>query len=127
MNYFAAISKRADELTARAQAYLDGLPFMPNDNVMGRLWEIAQAIDTADGENPDWVDSTLDGWIPFSGVPRDGSLFFALGYSPTAQDARLRNLLEVAERRENVTLELATVAEQEIVDTYAELAADGTS
>lgn len=37
------------------------------------------------------------------------SLGFALGYSPAAQDARLRNILEIAEGRETVELDFPIV------------------
>jgi len=120
MHYFEAIKHRADELNLQGRQYLDRLPFMHNEAVCERLWEIAQAIDAAPGENPDWVDSAMDGWIPFSTLPRNGSLYFALGYAMVAQDARLRNLLEVAEGRETEELDLATLAEQEIVDRYSD-------
>ena len=94
MNYFEAISHRADELNVEGQSYLDRLPFMDNEAVCERLYELAVEIDEQPGENPDWVDSTLDGHIPFGSVPRNGSLFFTMGFAVSANDARLRNLLE---------------------------------
>jgi hypothetical protein len=119
--YFSAISKRADELNAIGQTYLDKLPFMSNDAICQRLWDIAWEIDAAGGENPDWVESTLDSHIPYGVIPRGGSLYFSLGFAAVANDACLRNLLEVAEGRETEKLDLATVAEKEVVESYCDL------
>jgi len=121
MNYFSAIAKRAEELNALGQEYLDKLPFMSNDDICQRLWDIAWEIDASDQENPDWVWSTVDGGIPYGSVPRNGSLYFSLGWAPVANDACLRNLLEVAEGRETKELDLATIAEKEIVESYCNL------
>lgn len=121
MNYFSAISKRAEELNALGQEYLNKLPFMSNDDVCQRLWDVAWEIDASDQENPDWVWSTTEGNIPYGGVPRNGSLYFSLGFAMVANDACLRNLLEVAEGRETEELDLATLAEKEIVESYCDL------
>ena len=119
MNYFSAIAKRATELDALGTAYLDTVPFMSNDKVCKRLCAIACEIDKSDKENPEWVDSTMDGYLPFGSVPRNGSLYFSLGFAVAAQDARRRNLLEVEEGREAVELTFPPLAEKDIVDTYA--------
>ena len=119
MNYFAAISKRAKELDALGQAYLDKLPFMDNEAICKRLHDIAWEIDASDQENPDWVWSTTEGSIPYGGIPRNGSLYFSLGFAMVANDACLRNLLEIAEGRETEELDLAIVSEEEIVKKYA--------
>lgn len=118
MNYFDAISKRAAELDAIGQGYLDKLPFMSNGDVIKRLFEIAFEIDRSDQENPEWVDEAIDGFLPYSRVPKNGSIYFSLGWACTANDACLRNMLEVAEGRETDTLNLMTLAEKEIVESY---------
>lgn len=117
MNYFAAISRRADELNQLGEKYLQKLPFMSNHKICKRLWAIAAKIDKSTETNPDWVDSTLDHSIPFASPPRNGSLYFSLGFAITAQDAKLRNLLEVAEGRDS-ELNLAVLAEKDIVESY---------
>lgn len=118
-DYFAAIRERADQITKMAQEYLDRLEFLPNDVVMDRIWQAAQKIFEANGGDngdwtklPEWVANTMDGWMPYSGVPRNGSLHFSLGFSPTSQDAHLRNLLEIVEGRETEELDFPVVAEK---------------
>lgn len=119
MNYFSAIKKRADELNLMGEDYLDKLPFMNNEEICQRLWEIAWEIEKSDQENPEWVDMTLDGFIPYSSIPRNGSLYFSLGRAVVAQDALLRNLLEVAEGRETKELSFNFIAEKEVVESYS--------
>jgi len=117
MKYFAAISKRADELTVLGQEYLDALPFMSNEDVGQKIWDKAIEIDESDGENPEWVDEALDGFIPYYGVPRNGSIYFSLGFSPTAQDALLRNFMEHL-LNQTEELKFPCLAEKDIVSSY---------
>jgi hypothetical protein len=71
------------------------------------------------GENPWWVNEVCDGHIPFSSIPSNRSLYFTLGWAITANDACLRNLLEIAEGRETMELTLSTLAEKEVVEQYS--------
>lgn len=128
MKYFSAIKKRADELNVAGQAYLDKLPFMSNDDVAERLYKKAQEIFKQQTKQwgtlgawehvPDWVADIMDGYIPYYYIPRNGSIYFSLGFAQTAQDALLRNSLEYAEGREKFLLELPCVAEKEVVEKY---------
>ena len=120
MCYISAIEKRCDELTALGQAYLDKLPFMDNIKIIERLYEIAFKINKSDEENPEWVDMAVDGHLWYSRPPRPGSMYKSLAYSVVAQDAKLRNLLEYAEGREDTLLDFPIMAEEEIVDAYCE-------
>lgn len=132
MNYFEALSAECDKLTEKANEYLSRLPFMPNDKVAERLWEIAIEIGKKNGlkteENylvfkdlnweilPEWVANTLDGWLPYGDIPRNGSLHFSLGFSSASQDAHLRNLLEIAEGRETNELDFPVVVPKDFWD-----------
>lgn len=119
MNYFKAIAKRADELNELGNAYLKTLPFMSNDIICERLWKLAYEIfDEDKDDNPDWVVSTVDGCIPFASQSRNGSIYYSLGFAVAAQDARLRNLLELVEGRTTEELTFPTLAEKEIVSSY---------
>jgi hypothetical protein len=118
MNYFAAISARCAELNEAGQRYLDQFDFIPNDEILQRIWDKAWEIDAQPGENPEWVDMTCDNCIPFGSVPNNGSIYYSLGWAETANDACLRNLLEIAEGRTTEELDLATLAEKEIVESY---------
>lgn len=130
MNYFKAIEHVRNKLDKKAQKYLDTLPFMANDDVLDRLWEIAntefdkvgRSWDRCD-EIPEWASSFLDGWQPY-GTPRNGSLFFSLGWSVQSQDAHLRNLLERAEGREAKELPFGILANEKTVAKLAGLKPD---
>jgi len=127
MNYFNAIIKRADELNQQAQEYLDGLELISNLECIERIDKKAQEIwDEAKkqyGEDvwdhvPSWVADIMDCWFPYTNVPKDGSIYFSLGFSPVALDANLRKLLEHAEGRTENIDPFPLVAEKEIVDQY---------
>lgn len=124
MNYFEAIRTRCEELDKLGQAYLDKFEFLPNDQVLDRIWNKAQALFEAAGEDfdklPEWAAEAMDGHIPYSSPPRNGSLYCSMGWSVVAQDAHLRNQLEIAEGRETKELDFPVLAEKEIVLKYAE-------
>ena len=115
MTYFEKISAECDKLTQKANKYLSGLEFIPNDQVMNRIYAKAKEIFFEANENwdavPEWVAQTMDGWMPYSTIPRNGSIGFALGYSPASQDAHLRNLLEIVEGRETKELDFPVVVD----------------
>ena len=119
MNYFEQINKRVEELDALGEEYLAKLDFLPNDVIMDRIHAAAYKIFTGAKEDwkavPEWVASCMDGWIPYSGGSRNGSLFHALALSVVSRDAHLRNLLEIAEGRETKELEFPVMAEAPII------------
>ena len=123
MNYFAAILFRTNQIDELAQAYLNKFEFMPNDQILDRLWDIANAeFKTKCNEDwnqcdklPEWMQSYLDGWTPYA-PPKPGSLYSTLSYSCVSNDAHLRNLLEQAEGRETNGLEFPVCAEHSIVN-----------
>ena len=123
MDYFSAIKRRADELNEEGKKYLSNLPFMSNQDVLDKLWKIANEKYDYDrwcksfDNCPWWVDAIFDGLAPY-GECNNGSLYYMLGRAVVAEDALLRNLLEIAEGRESKELELCCVAEKEIVDKY---------
>jgi hypothetical protein len=111
---FKELTRRVDSETKRAQAYLDALPFLPNDEVCERLctkaWEIFEAHNEDFDAVPWWVAQIADYHIPYGpSHTRNGSLAFAMGFSPVAKDARLRNLLEIAEGRETAEVDFVIV------------------
>ena len=124
MNYFKAITTRCEELDKLGQAYLDRFEFLPNDQVLDRIWAKAWELFEAAGKDfkkiPEWAASAVDGHIPYSAPPRNGSLYYLMGWSVVAQDAHLRNQLEIAEGRETKELDFPVLAEKEIVLKYSE-------
>ncbi len=124
MNYFSAIAKRASELDDIAQKYLDSLPFIPDPECVQRIYKEALKIFKENNENwnkvPEWVASSVDGYMPFSAPPIPGSMYVSLGHSPVARSANLRMLLEYAEGRRNNLEYFTTLAEEEIVEKYAD-------
>lgn len=117
MNIFQELVRKAGELDKKGQQYLDKLPFMKTDDVAERIHKIGLEIYKKNNEDvdkcPDWISDLLDGCIPYYGVPTNGSLAFKMGYSPTAQDALLRNFLEVLEKRETEFLNFKCIAKFE--------------
>lgn len=124
MNYFSAISKRCEELDKLGKAYLDKFEFIPNSDILARLWEIAFDLYKKNGEQfeglPAWAANFIDGHPPFA-PGRNGSLYLSLGTSVISRDAHLRNLLERVEGRETNELDFEIVANHSIVDKYAGL------
>lgn len=122
MKYFSAIVKRANELEELGKEYLSPLPFIPNEDVGDRIYNAVLKIwdKTEDKDSlPDWIHTAYyDGYIPYGIECRNGSIYYSLGFSPTAKDAKLRNLLEIVEGREEKELDFSCVAEKEIVEKY---------
>lgn len=115
MLYFSDLSKKCDELNALGQAYLDSLPTIPNDEVVNRIMTRAHQIFEENNEDwdkiPEWVGFVLDGHVPYSLPPKDGSINALLGHSMVSQEAHLRNLLEIAEGRTTEELTFPVRAE----------------
>lgn len=120
MGYFRAITEECEILNEKAQHYLDQLPFMDNKSVIRRIMDIAYNIFEKHGKDwdavPDWVATTIDHAVPYSCIPKNGSLHYALGYSVVSQDAHLRNLLEIAEGRETKELDFPVVVPNDFYD-----------
>lgn len=126
MNYFDAISHRAAQLDELGQNYLNKFEFLSNDEILTRLWKIANDKFDSIGRDwnkidsiPEWMGSFLDGRTPYS-PSNNGSLYYSLGYSVISADAHLRNLLERAEGREIKELDFPCLAEKEIVDSLTD-------
>lgn len=126
MNYFDAIDFRVNQLNELGQKYLNKFTFMSNDEILARLWEIADKLfDEKSGRDwnkchliPEWAINFLDGWTPY--LPPDrGSLYSLLAFAMVSNDAHLRNLLERAENREKNELNFPVFAEKEIVEKLA--------
>ena len=128
MSVFDELIQGAEELTEKANAYMEGKEFLPNNEVTDRIWKASLKLFERHGgkfsENdtllfdgldwealPWWAAQTLDGWMPYSAVPRNGSLKFSLGFSPAALDANLRNIMEIAEGRETEELDFGICAD----------------
>ncbi len=120
MNYFEALNKEVEKLDALSNSYMNGKTFIPSDEMAGRVYVRAeQLFDEAKGDwdkLPWWASEALDGWVPFTPVDRPGSLFRTLSLSVAARDARLRNLLEIAEGRETQELDFPVRVIQEVFD-----------
>lgn len=130
INYFSALSKESDELTKKALEYLDKFDFLTVDEMSERIWKAAweklnklgeSGIEEKWDELPEWIKTVYDGYIPYSQPPKNGSLYYALGYSPAASEANLRNLLEIAEGRETEELNLPIVPPKDFWKKYPEL------
>lgn len=119
MNYFQAIAFRVEQIDELANAYLKKFEFLPNDQIMDRIHAAAYKIFKDKNEDwgavPDWVSSTMDGWMPYTPGSRNGSLYHSIALSLPSQDAHLRNLLEIAEGRETKELDFPIMAEEDIV------------
>ena len=117
LNYFTALTEECEVLNKKARAYLDTLPFISNQECMNRIFKRAAEIFEEANEDwgavPEWVADTMDGWMPYSGVPQNGSMYFSLGFSPVSLDAHLRNLLEIAEGRETKELDFDIVVNKD--------------
>ena len=117
MNIFQELVNKANELDRKGQEYLDKLPFIKSEDIAERIHQIGLEIYRKNNEDldkcPDWIMDLFDGCVPYYGVPRNGSLAFMMGYSPAAQDALLRNFLEVLEGRETELLDFKCIAKFE--------------
>lgn len=133
MNYFQAISKRCNELTEKANTYLemfdDGLS---NDEMIQKIFDKSVILMNEAKERgedfwetlPDWATSSLDYAVPFSNIPINGSLYFSLGFSIAAFEANLRILYEYVmddSKDGNEELEFfVALSEKDIVDSYTD-------
>ena len=120
-NLFARLAAGAEDLDRKAEAYLSDKEFIPSPDVAERIWQASLRLFKKHGGTcsdkgymrfaeldwdalPWWAAQTLDGWMPYSGPPRNGSLGTLLGYSAASLDAHLRNIMEIAEGRETEEL-----------------------
>lgn len=119
-DYFKQLVAGAETLDAKADAYMASKPFLPNDEVIDRIWAVCLRLfkehggryegdtmvfaDLAWDDLPWWAAQSLDGWMPFVGESKNGSLAYALGHSAASRDAHLRNIMEIAEGRETEEL-----------------------
>lgn len=96
MNYFEKITSRCNELDKLGQDYLDQFDFIPSDKLAEAIAEKAYEIFKSKNKDWDKIDDLtadiLDNGVAFCGVPNNGSLYYAMGYSMVSQDAHLRNL-----------------------------------
>lgn len=114
MSYFNEIITNAESLDTLANMYLDKLPFLTVQETAERIEAASYKIFEAAGRDwdavPWYVAQVVDGCMPFYGIPRNGSLRFALGFSVASQEAHLRNILELVEGRETKELEFPVMA-----------------
>lgn len=119
MNYIQELMTGCEELDRKGQAYLDGLPFLPNDEVKQRIFVKARELFDAANEDwdavPEWVAQTMDGHMPYSVIPRNGSLYFSLAFSIVSMEAHLRNLLERVEGRETKELDFPVIFPKPVI------------
>lgn len=120
MGFFSDLSKRCDQLSEVAQKYLDTLPFISSEECTKRIWNWAwEQVDKDDrgdvifNEKHDFAEQIIDGGVPYSEQPSNGSLHYSLGWSVTAQDANLRSLLEFVEGRQNEWIKFKCLADLE--------------
>lgn len=130
MNYFDAISTRADELTEAAEKIVSGKPFRACQDCAFIIAKAADEIFNAakarnggseDWESiPRWVANVEDGYIQYYSPPENGSLYYALGWSQAAQDCNLRLYAEAVEAgKDPEKVEyIPCLAEKEIVIKY---------
>jgi hypothetical protein len=115
MSYFDELAEAATRLDEQGQKYLDGLPFVPNDECAKRIYVAAERVFQKAQEDwdavPEWVAAVMDGWMPYYHERRNGSLNHLLGSSVVSRDAHLRNLLEIAEGRTAIELDFPVTAE----------------
>lgn len=116
MGYFTQISTHCTLLNEIGQKYLDTLPFISNEEVIQLIWTKAYDIFESMGrweceDLPDWVADTIDSGVPYSEIPRNGSLHYSLGFATTAQDACLRAYLEWVEGRDTELKSFQTLAD----------------
>lgn len=126
-NYFKAISIECDKLTEEGQKYLDQFDFLTVDQMADRIWEAYldkfQEVNEKWEDLPEWAQDCIDG-VPYCAPPRNGSIHFLLGYSPTAQEACLRNLLEIAEGRTTEVIDLSYIVDKDFWKKYPHLRED---
>lgn len=121
MNYFEALAKECEELNQKGQDYLDTLSEeISVDEAAERIYNAAKKIfEEKRGNAPEWIlDLVYDGFMPYYGIPKNGSLRFILGFSIVAQEAKLRNLLEIVEGRENKGLDFPACVPKDFYDKY---------
>lgn len=120
MDYFEEIRKSVEEIDKLANAYLDKFEFISNEEMGDRIHAAAYKIFKGANEDwnsiPDWVASCMDFHVPYMSVSQNGSIFYALAFSCTSRDAHLRNLLEIAEGREEKELDFPVVAPNPVVE-----------
>lgn len=123
LNYFEFILNESEKLTQKGNEYLEKLPLMHNDEVAKKIYEHAKRIydEKGDEGSPDWVLEALDGYIPYYAIPKNGSLYFTFAFSPSAQEAKLRNFLEVLEGRECDFLDFDCIVSKELVHKHFNL------
>lgn len=121
MNYFEALTKEREELNQKGQDYLDTLSEeISADEAAERIYKAAKKIFKEKGEDsPEWIlDLVYDGFMPYYGLPKNRSLRVTLGFSIVAQEARLRNLLEIVEGRETKELDFPACVPKDFYDKY---------
>lgn len=120
MNYFKALTEECEKLDDLGQKYLDKFEFLPNDQIAERIFRVAKRLlqEANDDWNkiPEWAAMCLDYGVPYTQRSKNGSIFYALGFSCVSQDAHLRNLLEIAEGRETKELDFPVVVNKKEFD-----------
>lgn len=124
MNYFTELTERCSLLDERGREYLDTLPFMSNQDVVKAIWNFLNEKhlpDNKEYKDLDWnklneLEAQIyDSGVPFSSIPKNGSLKFSMGFSVVAWEAKLRNVYEHLVNGAQI-LDLPGVADIEFTD-----------
>ena len=100
---FTELKERCDVLNAIAQEYLDGLPFIDNEtlakSIWAKVWDTLPKHPCGDCDWERWDEmpelfEIADCGVPYTQLPKNGSLHYAIGFAITAQEANLRALYE---------------------------------
>ena len=118
MGYFTDISNKCTELSKTAQVYLDKYDFISSQDCISRIWSWAWSnMDKDEDGNPifngknELAEDIVDGGVPYSVPPKNGSIHYSLGWSIVAQEANLRSLLEFVEGRQKEWIKFQCLVE----------------
>lgn len=97
-NCFSYLPKLSNELTIYGNEYLERFnDGKSNADLIEDVWQVVSKFTDVEIESHperDLIDEILDGWMPYTQIPRNGSLWFSLGFSVVAMEANLRMMRE---------------------------------
>ena len=111
---FSYLPKRAEEIDEAATYFLSQFPFVPNDKIVedirSRAWKIFKDANEDWDKIPEWVAGAVDGYVPYCGATRNGSLHHVLGLSVISRDAHLRCFWENIKNGTDLALPFPVIA-----------------
>lgn len=122
MNYFRAITKRAEELDELAKPYLENRPNWSLEDLAHKNCKLAYKIFIKNGRDwnkvPEIVADIMDGWLPFSNNDKpNGSIYHTLGLSLASKEAHAWSLYDyLSGKKDSFNLPFGVVAESSEVD-----------